>query len=137
MSAYKEVTTEFRNLDSLKKALADCGFGHCELGASARVNDLQLQGYGGSRADSVALRLPKSHYRGFEDTGFAWDAATQSYRAIISAHDGYGNFGAQTLQRVKQRYAYHEIIAQAARKGYTVREIKSTDGVIRLQLSHR
>ena len=140
MSAYKIIQTEFRNLDSLKKALADCGFGHCDLSAGPKVNGLELTPYHilpGQRIDKAVVRLPKSHYHGFEDTGFAWDEASGSYRAIISTHDGDGNFGAGTLKQVQQRYAYWEIKRQAAVKGYTVREVKSTDGTIRLQLTHR
>lgn len=137
MSAYKEIRTEFRNIESLKKALADVGFTHCELSASAKVNGLRMTGYASNRGERVALMLPKSHYHGYEDTGFAWDEATQSYRAIISTHDGYGNFGAETLKKVQQRYAYQEIKRQAQIKGYTVREVSGTDGTIRLQLTHR
>jgi hypothetical protein len=138
MSAYKQISTEFRNLESLRKALADVGFGHFDLSASPKVNGLEMQGFYYNRnIGKVALRLPKSHYGGFEDTGFAWDDETKAYRAIISTHDGDGNFGASTLKQVQQRYAYHEIKRQAAVKGYTVREVAGTDGVIRLQLTHR
>jgi hypothetical protein len=140
MSAYKLIQTEFRNIDSLKKALKDVGFGVFDLSAGPKANRLELMPYNyrpGQQIDKVVLRLPKSHYDGYEDTGFAWDEATKSYRAIISTHDGGGNFGPSTLKQVQQRYAYHEIKRQAAVKGYTVREVKGTDGVIRLQLAHR
>jgi len=137
MSSYKEITTEFRNIESLKKALADVGFAHCDLSANPKENGLSMVGYGGRPGENVALRLPKSHYGGYEDTGFAWDEATKTYRAIISTHDGGGNFGAGTLQKLRQRYAYQEVKRQAQVKGYTVREVAGTDGVIRLQLTHR
>lgn len=138
MSAYKEIKTEFRNIESLKKALKDVGFGVFDLSASAKVNGLQLTGFGGGNAGQVALRLNRSQYHGYEDTGFAWDAQSQSYRAVISTHDdGVKNFGAGTLQKLRQRYAYHEVKRQATVKGYTVREVAGTDGVIRLQLTHR
>ena len=81
--------------------------------------------------------LPSSHYEGYEDTGFAWDEETRTYRAIISTHDGWGNFGEETLTKLRQRYANHEVRRVARAKGYTCREVKSTDGTIRLQLTHR
>lgn len=133
MSAYKEIRTEFRNLESLKKALADAGFGSCDLSASATVNGLQLQGWGGRQGQAVALRLNKSHYHGFEDTGFAWDSVSKCYKAIISTHDGYGNLGAGTLEKVQERYAYHEVVRVARSKGYLVRtEIDKQTGVTRV-----
>jgi hypothetical protein len=137
MSSYKELKTEFRNIESLKKALADVGFGHFDLSANPKLNSLPMIGYTGRPGENVALRLPKAHYHGYEDTRFAWDAETRTYRAIISTHDGGGNFGAGTLQKLRQRYAYQEVKRQAAVKGYTVREVAGTDGVIRLQLTHR
>lgn len=144
MSAYKEIRTEFRNLESLKKALADVGFGKFHLSSGPKVNDFETMGYH-RPGEKVALCLKKSDYNAFEDTGFAWDAKTQTYRAIISTHDGvdhYGNqtsayFGEGTLKKVQQRYAFHEVKRQAAVKGYTVREIAGGDGTIRLQLTHR
>ena len=134
MSAYKKITTQFKNLESLKKALADIGFSNFDLAPSPRVNSLSLTGYTGRQGDDVALRLPRSHYGNYEDTGFAWDETTQTYRAIISTHDGYGNFGEDTLNKVRQRYAFHEVSRQARLKGYSVKQINDQSGVIRLQL---
>jgi hypothetical protein len=134
MSQYKKISTQFRSLDSLKKALKDVGFGHFDLSANVKANSLTLAGYAGRQGENVALRLPKSHYHGFEDTGFAWDDETKTYRAIISTHDGNGNFGEGTLNKVKQHYAYFELTRQARQKGYSVRRQKGEDGVIRLKL---
>ena len=72
MSAYKEVRTEFRSIESLTKALKDVGLDVYELSSNVKENSLTLQGYAGRVGENVALRLPKSHYRGYEDTGFAW-----------------------------------------------------------------
>jgi hypothetical protein len=134
MSAYKKISTQFRNLESLKKALEDIGFGHFDLSESAKVNSLTLAGFYGSRGEDVALRLPKSHYHGFEDTGFAWDDETKTYRAIISTHDGGGNFGEGKLAKLRQAYAYQELKKQAKAKGYAVSKQVGDDGVIRLKL---
>lgn len=136
MSAYKVIQTEFRNLDSLKKALADVGFDQVEQ-ADARTNSLPLAGYGGSRGEDVCLRIPRHNFGGYEDTGFAWEPSTQSYRAIISTHDGFGSFGEGTLTRVRQRYALHEVRRQARSKGYNVQEQPQADGSIRMTLVRR
>lgn len=131
MSSYKEIRTEFRNLDSLKKALQDVGFGKYDLSVLPKVNGLPLQRWGGGVAENVALRLPKAHYKGYEDTGFAWDAESKTYRAIISTHDGHGNFGAGTLEKVTARYAYHEVVRVARAQGYMVRT-EVANGVTRV-----
>ncbi len=142
MSAYKRIQTQFKNLDSLKKALVDVGFDHFEVAANPQANDLVLHGYSASHGGDAALRIPKDHYNAFEDTGFAWDPESKTYRAIISTHDGgftvgearYANFGEGTLTKVRQRYAYHEVCRQARMKGYGVRQVDDQSGAIRLQL---
>lgn len=139
MSAYREIKTVFKNLDSLKKALKDVGLDHFQLSSNPRLNTIQMQGYAGRQGESVALMLPKSHYGGYEDVGFAWDEQSKAYKALISTHDGgwgsHRDIGEATLQKVTQRYAYNEACRLAKMQGYTVREVKSTDGNIRLQLS--
>jgi hypothetical protein len=145
MSAYKEIRTEFRNLDSLKKALNDVGYGVMEVSAKAKENTLDLMGYNHRAYGQAVIRFDRSAYNAFEDTGFVWDQEAGVYRAVVSTHDSdythdgkrYQNFGEVTLKKVQQRYAYHEVKRQAAVKGYTVREVAGSDGTIRLQLTHR
>ncbi len=137
MSVYKEVKTEFRNLDSLKKALADVGFKEIEVDVS-RSNSLFLKGFGyeynnlNVRKGTIAIR--KSEYGGYEDTGFSWDAQSKSFTAIISTHYP---FNEEKLTQVKQRYAYHEVTRNARVRGYNIKETTDVDGTIRLQLVRR
>lgn len=136
MSAYKVIRTEFRNLDSLIKALEDIGKGSFDF-CAPQQNDLRLEGYMGRSSDMACLRLPKSTCGAYEDTGFAWDAATRTYRAIISTHDDSVNFGETALARVRQRYAVHEVRRQARSKGYNVQEQSHADGTVRMILVRR
>lgn len=136
MSAYKEIVTEFRHRDSLIKALADSGF-RCEVANDATANGLELHGYALSSGGRANIRIPKSAHPGaFEDTGFIYNSVTKTYAAKISTHNSPGNFGREALEKVTQRYAYHEVIRQAKLKGYTVQQHASADGTIRLQLTH-
>lgn len=136
MSKYKTIQTEFKDIESLKKALVDVGFHNFELSRSKTENSLSLTGYTGAiNPQKVALRVSRSVSHGHEDVGFYWDG--KQYQAIISTHDMYGNIGEQTLKRITQRYAYHEVIKKAHAKGYTINESKQPGGVIQLQLVKR
>jgi hypothetical protein len=143
MSKYKIVQTEYRSLDSLKKALGDVlgPDAELEIARDPRCPSLPLYGYvGDQRAERASLRLPRQVVNLFSggwsnDIGFTWDG--RCYQAIVSDYD-QGNAGSQRLlAQVKQRYALHELRRQAKLKGYTVREHPAQDGTIRLTLTHR
>ena len=140
MSAYREIKTQFKNEKSLLKALDDLGLTVRDVSPN-RQNTFGLVGYGRSVEGNtkVAIRLPKSHYNGYEDVGFAWDADEKAYKAIVSTHDGVyhniRNVGQKTLQKITQRYAYHEAVRLAKIKGYAVKTLASNDGTIKLQLT--
>ena len=127
MSKYKTIQTEFKDIESLKKALADTGFPVFSLSLGPRENTLTLKDYyERENTQKVALKIGKDHSHGYEDVGFFWDG--KSYQAIISSHDGNGNIGEQTLKRITQRYAYHEVVKKAHAKGYTINESKQPGG---------
>lgn len=137
MSAYKEIKTEFRNLESLKKALADLGYSEIEIAKNPKKPDLPLYGYkGDQRPERASVRIPRNKV-GFasNDVGFAWNGS--SYTAIISEYDGRTNFKEKKQNELAQRYSYHEIRYQAKLRGYGVREIQGQDGSIRLSLIRR
>ena len=137
MSAYKEIKTEFRNLESLKKALADLGYTEIEIAKNPRKPDLPLYGYmGDQRPERASVRIPRSQVgRASNDVGFMWNG--NSYTAIISQFDSGTHFDEKKQNQLAQRYSYHEIRYQAKLRGYGVREIQGQDGSIRLSLIRR
>lgn len=152
MSKYREIKTEFRNLDSLKKALADCGVPY-QIAANPRVPDLGLYGYHDDlrpeQASIVINRewindhwsgvgvIGKNYYRGISnDIGFAWDGS--QFTGIVSDYDQTRQGVTDALNKLRQRYGFHEVQRLARSKGYTVRETATdTSGQIRLVLVRR
>jgi hypothetical protein len=138
MSKYKTIQTEFRNAESLKKALADLDC-NPDYAPDLKVPSLHLYGY---RSDirpevaSIVIRRREVNrlFSGgaSNDIGLAWNG--KAYVAIISDYDSSAS--ASFLPKLKQRYALHEVRRQAHAKGYTIRE-SAENGVIRLQLVRR
>ena len=138
MSKYKTISTEFRNVESLRKALDDLGYhrDHVMVAADPRQNSLPLYGYQGDRRpESAAVRIDRHGIsRLSNDVGFAWNG--QGYSLIVSDFDSGGYFSGQRTQALMQRYAYHEVVRKARQQGYQVKETTLADGTIQLQLQH-
>lgn len=140
MSKYKVIQTEYRTYDSLKKALADLKL-ECEFAKDVKCPTLPLYGYANDQRPeqaSIAMRRPVvNRYSGgaSNDIGFAWNG--QAFEAIVSDYDQSCPGVVEMLNRLKQRYAYHEINRQARLKGYTAVEQNMPDGSIRLTLTRR
>ncbi len=137
MSAYRVIQTEFRNLDSLVKALADIGYSKDKVETAGTSNSLSLHDWHSLlRPETCAVRIHRVHVSGASnDVGFAWNGST--YEAIISDFDRQNAFNDLTVGKLKQRYAFHELSRQAKAKGYTVQEEKTPQGTIRMKLVRR
>jgi hypothetical protein len=133
MSAYREIRTEFRVKESLVKALVNLGYEGIMQVEEGKENTLPLAGWLGRQASqNVNVKLKCKGNGGYEDVGFYWNGS--SYQAIVSTHDGYGNFGTCSLAKLTQQYSYEEVKRQARLRGYQVQQVNSTDGSIRLVL---
>lgn len=138
MSAYKEIRSEFRQAHSLIKALEEIGL-RPVAAANLKINERTMKNRWGHGDRQVAIEVSHEQFAAalggsaWAGLGFTWNG--QRYDIVMDDLDI--NKSQDVVNRLRQRYAYHEIRAQAARKGYTVREVKSTDGTIRLQLTHR
>jgi hypothetical protein len=140
MSKYKTIQTEFRNIASLQKALADLGFTANKVEVDAtRKNTLQMYGYHGDlRPETVSVRIQRKYVTtASNDVGFRWNGT--SYEAVISDFDSSANnpFSTANVNKLKQRYAYHEAKRIAYSKGYSVSEKTQADGTISLVLMRR
>lgn len=136
MSKYKKIETEFRSLDSLKKALSDLDITF-EIAADPKIPSLHLIGYrGDTRPEQASVVIRRAQVNRFSggasnDIGFAWDG--NCYAAIVSDFDSMAS--AKLTSQIKQRYALHELRRQARAQGYSMTEKYMPDGTIRLVCS--
>jgi len=140
MSKYKVIETEYKNLESLKKAIADLGITP-EIAPDPKKPSIHLVGYHGDTREEVASvvirRAQVNKWSGgaSNDIGFAWSEEKRSYRAIVSDYDSRAS---ETLtKRIAQQYAFREVERQAKAKGYTCKHEKQSDGTIKMVLVHR
>jgi hypothetical protein len=137
MSAYRVIQTEFRNLDSLVKALADIGYAGDKVETAGTINTLSMYDWHSQlRPQTCAVRIHRVYVGGAaNDVGFAWNGST--YEAIISDFDRHNAFNDLTMGKLKQSYAFHELSRQARAKGYTVQQEATPQGTIRMKLVRR
>lgn len=152
MSKYREIKTEFRNLDSLKRALWDVLGTNYSIAVDCRKPDLPMYGYHNDLREEKAsivinrewvndhwsgTKSGSNYYRGISnDIGFAWDG--NQYSAIVSDYDQSRQGVTEAMNKLRQRYGFHEVQRLARAKGYTVRETATDNsGQIRLVLVRR
>ena len=121
MSHFSNIKTKIRNLDSLKAALKDLNLDWKDGSGSVR-------GYRGQTHQAqVAIEQDNGY-----DFGFCWNgneyelvADLQYWQQPLTV-EGF-------LRQVTQRYAYHTIVEETAKQGFTISEqAKNEDGSIRL-----
>jgi hypothetical protein len=134
MSQIKTLTTQFRSLESLLKALQETG-----ITANAIEVDRTLQNrlpqvqYGGRTSENaLTVRIRKDVLGAYEDTGFKYNAQTRTFEAEVSTHDYDTNFGEGKLLKTTVRYNVAESKRLAKRQGYTLQENVLQDGTIQL-----
>lgn len=136
MSAYREIRTEFRNLESFRKALADLGQPF-DVAPDPAQPTLPLYGYhADERPEHASFVIRRREVNkawsggASNDLGFAWDG--QQVRVIISDFDSGVQQERAALDHLRQRYAFHEINRQARARGLLVRETTTVDGRINI-----
>jgi hypothetical protein len=143
MSKYKVVQTEFRNGESLKKALTDLGV-QFEASADLKKNGVILEtnwtGFWGGTNQQAAIAIQRAAANkagiGYMDgLGFRWTG--KGYELIQDHHDEDYTPVVKKMNQLRQRYAYHEVVRNARAKGYNVSQTASQDGTIRLTLVRR
>ena len=139
MSKYKQIVTQFKNLESLKKALEDVGFAGIEVAPNPKAPSLTLVGFlGDARPEKASLRIPRRYVGSLaNDVGFAWNPKSRTYEAIISEFDSSAHFDEGRLNHVKQRYAFHELVRSARIEGYEIGEATVVNGTVEFQLIRR
>lgn len=137
MSAYRVIQTEFRNLDSLLKALKEIGYENVKNTGTS--NTMSMWGYHGDlRPETCAVWIDRAYVgSASNDVGFAWNEKTGTYQAIISDYDQQATFTPSVMGKLKQQYAFQELSRQAKQKGYTVQQEQTPQGTIRMKLVRR
>lgn len=146
MSKYREIKTEFRNADSLIKALQELNIPF-DVAADPHKPELPLFDWHRIKrpqAASIAIRKDfidhhwsntGSWMGASNDIGFAWNG--QQFTAIVSDYDQGREGVIQGLGKVTQRYAVIESRRLALRRGLTIQEEQLSDGSIRLVCKRR
>jgi len=140
MSKYRVIKSEFKTGESLLKALADCGL-QCEHGPNLRENNATLKtswrgGWGGKDQQvSIAVschNLERVIDHAMDGMGFVWNGA--GYDLVQDQHDlERGDVNAM-MNKLRQRYSYHEVMRLAHAHGYNVRETSSQNGQMRVKI---
>ena len=144
MSKYREIKTEFRNPDSLVKALADLKIEY-QRGANLRANQVMLEthwsGHFGGEDRPAAIAISKDSLgkalksRAMDGMGFSWNGT--GYDLIQDQHDEARSDVVALTNQLRQRYGLHESMRLLRSKGYTVKETVSAGGQIRVTFAKR
>jgi hypothetical protein len=142
MSKYKVIKTEFKNGESLKKALDEMGVKY-EFGGNFRDNTVTLRtswaSYGSQNHPVVfAIQRDEARLSGLgqmDGLGFKWTGT--GYDLIEDSNHGQPQSVIDKMNILRQKYAVNEIRRQARVKGYSVREQAQTDGTIQMTLVRR
>jgi hypothetical protein len=142
MSKYKEVQTQFRNIDSLKAALTKLGIqfeGGTTFQSSVKLHTSWRGMYGNVDQDvCIAVQRQDAIKAGmgdFDGFGFRWNGTT--FELVQDHLDSGMNHISKKFGTLKAEYANCEVHRQAKMRGYNVSEQRRADGTIALTLVRR
>ncbi len=123
MSHFSQIKTQIRNLSALEAALTD-------LGVDYRSGNCTVNGYQGQ---STTAQVTIAQDNGY-DIGFSWNG--QEYVLVADLQYWQQPLTVEGfLRQVSQRYAYHTVIREGQKQGFTLAEQKQqADGSIQLVL---
>jgi len=142
MSKYKVINTQFKNARSILNALEDLEI-QPDVAEDVYQLTLHLFGYQGDlRAEKASIAVRRADVNKWSggwsnDIGFAWNEEQQVFDAIVSEYDERNAGCTRLMNKIRQRYAYHEISEKAAERGYTIAAEQEVDGVIHLSFAKR
>ncbi len=112
MSHFTKVETKIKDLVCLKKALKDLGYDFAE-----GTQGVEVRGYLGQTATAeISIRASKTYDIGVSktETGYEFVAdwwGVETTRGVTQ--EGF-------VKTVTQRYAYHKVLSEVAKQGYTI-----------------
>ncbi len=121
MSHFSSIKTKIRNLKSLKEALS-------ELGIDWKAGPCEVKGYQGNTTKAEVVIEQDNNY----DIGFSWNG--QEYELVADLQYWQQPLSVEGfLKNVTKSYAYHTIIEETQKQGFTLAEKQNNeDGSIRL-----
>ena len=121
MSHFTTVETKINDLVALKRALKDLNFAFTEAEAGQFV---QVQGYQGQKTEAdLVIHASKTYDIGVQVT----EKGVQFVADWWGVETTRGVAEKDFIQQVKQRYAYHKVMAEIKKRGYTLTEEEQTD----------
>jgi hypothetical protein len=110
MSHFTKVQTKLSDLVCLRQALADLGY-------TSEEGSVEVRGYRGARerADLV-VRTGSAYDVGFRKAGDVYELVADWW----GVETGTGLTQEQFVQRLTQRYAYHKVLTEVRKQGFTV-----------------
>lgn len=129
MSHFTSVETKIKDLIALEKALQDLGYSFTKAEAGLQV---QVNGYQGQKLDAeMSIHASKSYDIGVKVT----ENGVQFVADWWGVETTRGVAEKDFIQQIKQRYAYHKVMAEIKKKGYTMQEEEQTeDNQIRIRV---
>lgn len=112
MSHFTKVETKIKDLVCLKKALKDLGYDFAEA-----EQGVEVRGYLGATASAeISIRASKTYDIGVSktETGYEFVAdwwGVETTRGVTQE---------EFVKTVTQRYAYHKVLSEVAKQGYTI-----------------
>jgi hypothetical protein len=138
VSAYTEIKTEFRDLESLITALCEVGTAQCPTLRRDQIeihpNGANLVGYHGDTRLQRAHVIVRRHNVNVASNDIGFELVNGAYVARISSYDSNAH-GQPWLNKVAQRANLATVKRNAAQRGYKVKETANADGSLRLVLA--
>lgn len=138
MSVYKEIKTEFKNPQSLLQALADLDVNIQCAHPKENLSKL-VSHWHGHKPQDVAIAVQRDDavrvgIGNLDGVGFRWTGS--GYVVVQDQLDQNKTSVTEKMNKLKQRYAFHEVVRQAKSKGYTVKT-EDLNGTLRVTLVKR
>lgn len=139
MSAYVEVETVFKDLESLLEALKAVdnrtGMKWTDKDIEVHETPQPLYGYKGDRRkDSAEVIIRRGRVgQSSNDIGFKKNA-DGTYGAIISEFDS-GYYSAEWRQKVNVQYGVANVTKAAKKQGYRMKQEVQADGSVKMKLT--
>lgn len=121
MSHFTTVETKIKDLVALERALKDLGYDFAKAEAGQKV---VVRGYQGDtlKAD-LCIKASKTYDIGVKVT----EKGVEFVADWWGVETTRGVAEKEFVQAVKQRYAYHKVMAEIKKKGYTLEQEEETE----------
>lgn len=112
MSHFTTVETKIKDLVALKAALKDLGFAYSEA-----EQGVEVRGYLGQKETAeLSIHASKQYDVGVKATANGYEFVADWW----GVETGRGITQEKFVKQVTQRYAYHKVLSEVAKQGFTI-----------------